>query len=207
MAETNDARTLISDADTTTERAYANYANQMKALANKARKEYMDTPSAKFNRSAEKTYEAEVNSLKVKLNKALKNAPRERQAQLVANVVIKNKKKDNPDIDKKEEKRLRQQAIAAARARFGANRQDVRIDITDREWEAIQSGAISNSLLMRILDNTDMDAVKQRAMPYHGQAVTPSMERRIRTMLSSGRTAAEIADSVGVSVSTVNNYR
>ena len=207
MAETKDARTLISDADTPTERAYANYANQMKALANKARKEYLDTPSAKFNRSAEKTYEAEVNSLKVKLNKALKNAPRERQAQLVANVVIKNKKKDNPDIDKKEEKRLRQQAIAAARARFGANRQDVRIDITDREWEAIQSGAISNSLLMKVLANTDMDAVKQRAMPYQGQTVTPSMERRIRAMLSSGRTAAEIADSVGVSVSTVNSYR
>ena len=102
---------------------------------------------------------------------------------------------------------LRQQAIAAARARFGANRQDVRIDITDREWEAIQSGAISNSLLMRVLANTDMDAVKQRAMPYQGQTVTPSMERRIRTMLSSGRTAAEIADSVGVSVSTVNSYR
>ena len=207
MAETKDARTLISDADTPTERAYANYANQMKALANKARKEYLDTPSAKFNRSAEKAYEAEVNSLKVKLNKALKNAPRERQAQLVANVVIKNKKKDNPDIDKKEEKRLRQQAIAAARARFGANRQDVRIDITDREWEAIQSGAISNSLLMKVLANTDMDAVRQRAMPYQGQTVTPSMERRIRTMLSSGRTAAEIADSVGVSVSTVNSYR
>ena len=207
MAETKDARTLISDADTPTERAYANYANQMKALANKARKEYLDTPSAKFNRSAEKTYEAEVNSLKVKLNKALKNAPRERQAQLVANVVIKNKKKDNPDIDKKEEKRLRQQAIAAARARFGANRQDVRIDITDREWEAIQSGAISNSLLMKVLANTDMDAVKQRAMPYQGQTVTPSMERRIRAMLSSGRTAAEIADSVGVSVSAVNSYR
>lgn len=207
MAETKDARTLISDADTPTERVYANYANQMKALANKARKEYLDTPSAKFNRSAEKTYEEEVNSLKVKLNKALKNAPRERQAQLVANVVIKNKKKDNPDIDKKEEKRLRQQAIAAARVRFGANRQDVRIDITDREWEAIQSGAVSNSLLMRILANTDMDAVRQRAMPYQGQTVTPSMERRIRTMLSSGRTAAEIADAVGVSVTTVNNYR
>ena len=207
MADTKDARTLISDADTPTERAYANYANQMKALANKARKEYLDTPSAKFNRSAEKTYEEEVNSLKVKLNKALKNAPRERQAQLVANVVIKNKKKDNPDIDKKEEKRLRQQAIAAARVRFGANRQDVRIDITDREWEAIQSGAISNSLLMRVLANTDMDAVRQRAMPYQGQTVTPSMERRIRTMLSSGRTAAEIADAVGVSVTTVNNYR
>lgn len=207
MAETRDARTLISEADTPTERAYANYANQMKALANKARKEYLDTPSAKFNRSAEKTYADEVNSLKVKLNRALKNAPRERQAQLVANVVIKNKKKDNPDIDKKEEKRLRQQAIAAARVRFGANRQDVRINITDKEWDAIQAGAVSNSLLMRVLANTDMDAVKQRAMPRKGTVVSPAMERRIRTMLSNGRVAAEIADAVGVSVTTVNSYR
>lgn len=207
MAETRDARTLISEADTPTERAYANYANQMKALANKARKEYLDTPSAKFNRSAEKTYTEEVNSLKVKLNKALKNAPRERQAQLVANVVIKNKKKDNPDIDKKEEKRLRQQAIAAARVRFGANRQDVRINITDKEWDAIQAGAVSNSLLMRVLANTDMDAVKQRAMPRQGTVVSPAMERRIRNMLGNGRTAAEIADAVGVSLTTVNSYR
>lgn len=207
MAETRDARTLISEADTPTERAYANYANQMKALANKARKEYLDTPSAKFNRSAEKTYADEVNSLKVKLNRALKNAPRERQAQLVANVVIKNKKKDNPDIDKKEEKRLRQQAIAAARVRFGANRQDVRINITDKEWDAIQAGAVSNSLLMRVLANTDMDAVKQRAMPRQGTVVSPAMERRIRNMLSNGRTAAEIADAVGVSLTTVNSYR
>ena len=143
----------------------------------------------------------------MKLNKALKNAPRERQAQLVANVVIKNKKKDNPDIDKKEEKRLRQQAIAAARVRFGANRQDVRINITDKEWDAIQSGAVSNSLLMRILANTDMDSVKQRAIPHQGTVVTPAMERRIRNMLGNGRTAAEIADAVGVSLTTVNSYR
>ncbi len=207
MAETKDARTLISTADTSTERAYANYANQMKALANKARKEYLDTPNATFNRSAEKTYEQEVNSLKTKLNKALKNAPKERQAQLVANVIIKNKKKDNPNIDKKEEKRLRQQAIAAARARFGANRQDVRISITDREWEAVQAGAVSNSLLMRVLANTDMDSVRQRAMPRQETVVTPTMERRIRNMLSNGRTSGEIADAVGVSVTTVNNYR
>lgn len=207
MAETDDARTLISEANTPIERAYANYANQLKALANQARKEYLATPSIKVNKTATKTYAEEVNSLKAKLNTALKNAPRERQAQVVANVVIKAKKADNPDLTKGEEKRLRQQALAAARARFGANRQSVRINVTDREWDAIQAGAISNSLLVQILGNTDMDAVKQRAMPRDNQALSTTMQRRIRNLLASGHSAAEVADAVGVSVSTVNNYR
>lgn len=206
MFETNDARTLISDADTPTERAYANYANKLKALANQARKEYVSTPSIVVNKTAQKTYAEEVDSLKAKLNVALKNAPKERQAQIVANVVVKAKKQENPDITKGDEKRLRQQALSAARVRFGANRQNVRVNITDREWEAIQAGAVSNSLLLRILGNTDMDAVKQRAMPRGEQEITTAKQRRIRNMIAAGYTAADVADAVGVSVSTVNKY-
>ena len=206
MFETNDARTLISDADTPTERAYANYANRLKALANQARKEYVTTPSIQTNKTAQQTYASEVDSLKAKLNVALKNAPRERQAQIVANVVVKAKKLENPDITKGEEKRLRQQALSAARIRFGANRQNVRVNITDREWDAIQSGAVSNSLLMRVLANTDMDAVKQRSMPRGDLEISDAKQRRIHSMLAAGRTIAEVADAVGVSVSTVNKY-
>ena len=206
MFETNDARTLISDADTPTERAYANYANRLKALANQARKEYVATPSIQTNKTAQQTYASEVDSLKAKLNVALKNAPRERQAQIVANVVVKAKKLENPDISKGEEKRLRQQALSAARIRFGANRQSVRINITDREWDAIQSGAVSNSLLMRVLANTDMDDVKQRSMPRGDAELSDAKQRRIHNMIAAGRTIAEVADAVGVSVSTVNKY-
>jgi hypothetical protein len=206
MFETNDARTLISDADTPTERAYANYANRLKALANQARKEYVATPSIQTNKTAQQTYASEVDSLKAKLNVALKNAPRERQAQIVANVVVKAKKLENPDITKGEEKRLRQQALSAARIRFGANRQSVRINITDREWDAIQSGAVSNSLLMRVLANTDMDDVKQRSMPRGDAELSDAKQRRIHNMIAAGRTIAEVADAVGVSVSTVNKY-
>lgn len=206
MMETKDARTLISDADTPTERVYANYANQLKALANQARKEYLSTGSIPLNKTAQTTYSEEVNSLKAKLNTALKNAPRERQAQITANVVVKIKKQSNPDINKKEEKRLRQQALSAARQRFGASRREVQVNITDREWDAIQSGAVSNSLLMRILANTDMDAVRQRAMPRDDQALSAARQRRIKNLLAAGYTVAEVADSVGVSASTVNKY-
>lgn len=206
MFEAKDARSLISDADTPTERAYANYANQLKALANKARKEYVSTGSIPLSKTAQVTYAEEVNSLKAKLNNAIKNAPKERQAQITANVVVKIKKQDNPDMTKGEEKRLRQQALSAARQRFGANRQNVRVNITDREWDAIQAGAVSNSLLLRILANTDMDAVKQRALPKTEQAISTARQRRIKTLLNAGYTVAEVAESVGVSTSTVNKY-
>lgn len=206
MFETKDARTLISDADTPTERAYANYANQLKALANKARKEYVSTGSIPLSKTAQVSYAEEVNSLKAKLNNAIKNAPKERQAQITANVVVKIKKQDNPDMTKGEEKRLRQQALSAARQRFGANRQNVMVNITDREWDAIQAGAVSNSLLLRILANTDMDAVKQRALPKTEQAISTARQRRIKTLLNAGYTVAEVAESVGVSTSTVNKY-
>ena len=206
MFEAKDARSLISDADTPTERAYANYANQLKALANKARKEYVSTGSIPLSKTAQVSYAEEVNSLKAKLNNAIKNAPKERQAQITANVVVKIKKQDNPDMTKGEEKRLRQQALSAARQRFGANRQNVMVNITDREWDAIQAGAVSNSLLVRILANTDMDSVKQRALPKTEQAISTARQRRIKTLLSAGYTVAEVAESVGVSTSTVNKY-
>ena len=206
MFEAKDARSLISDADTPTERAYANYANQLKALANKARKEYVSTGSIPLSKTAQVSYAEEVNSLKAKLNNAIKNAPKERQAQITANVVVKIKKQDNPDMTKGEEKRLRQQALSAARQRFGANRQNVMVNITDREWDAIQAGAVSNSLLVRILANTDMDAVKQRALPKTEQAISTARQRRIKNLLAAGYTVAEVAESVGVSTSTVNKY-
>ena len=206
MFEAKDARSLISDADTPTERAYANYANQLKALANKARKEYVSTGSIPLSKTAQVSYAEEVNSLKAKLNNAIKNAPKERQAQITANVVVNIKKQDNPDMTKGEEKRLRQQALSAARQRFGANRQNVMVNITDREWDAIQAGAVSNSLLVRILANTDMDAVKQRALPKTEQAISTARQRRIKNLLAAGYTVAEVAESVGVSTSTVNKY-
>ena len=43
MMETDDAFTLVSDANNPKERAYANYANKMKAMANEARIELYNT--------------------------------------------------------------------------------------------------------------------------------------------------------------------
>ena len=204
LSQVDDVRTLSSG--TPQENAYADYANQMKALANRARKEYITTPRLKYNSSAKTTYQQEVDSLDAKLNDAAKNAPRERRAQAIANSQVKAKTQDNPDMTKAEIKKARQQAINSARASVGASSKDNRIVISDREWEAIQAGAISDSKLTQILRYTDMDAVKQRAMPRTTTQLSTAKINKAKSMAASGYTVAEIADALGVSRSTVSNY-
>lgn len=204
MAETKDARTLISDADTPIEREYANYANQMKALANKARLEIVHTKDIPYSPSAKETYKAEVASLNSKLNVSLKNAPRERQAQLRANAVVAAKKQANPDMTKAEIKKAGQQALVKARTEVGAKRETIKI--TDREWEAIQAGAISNNKLQQIVAHTDTDELRQRATPRASTTLSQAKISKIQNMRASGYTNAEIAKAVGVSAATVTKY-
>lgn len=204
MAETDDAFTLVSDANHPVEKAYALYANSMKQMANDARKEIINTGKIAFSPSAKSTYDKEVKDLDAKLNIALKNAPRERQAQTMANAVVAAKKKDNPYMTKKEIKKAGQQALEAARAKVGAKRTPV--DINDREWEAIQAGAISETKLKKIINNTDTDKLKQRAMPRRSTELSAFKISKINSMKANGYTTAQIADSLGVSTSTVTKY-
>ena len=202
MAETRDARTLSSG--TPQEEAYADYANRMKSLANQARKEMVNTGKIAYSASAKRAYQEEVDSLMAKLNVALKNAPRERQAQTIANSVVAAKKKDNPDMTKAEIKKVSQQALTAARVSVGAKRTPV--EITDREWEAIQAGAISENKLMQILNNTNIDALRQRATPRSTTSLSNAKINRISALRASGYSTSEIAAALGVSSSTVSKY-
>ena len=204
LNEVDDLRTLSSG--TAQENAYADYGNKVKALANRARKEYLNTPSLKYDSSAAKTYAPEVKSLNSKLDIAARNAPRERRAQAIANSQVKAKIQDNPDMDKAEIRKHSQLAITNARAATGASSKENKINITDREWEAIQAGAISDSKLTQILRYTDMDAVRQRAMPKTTTQLSPARQAKAQAMLNSGYTMSEIADSLGVSRSTISNY-
>lgn len=202
MAETKDARTLSSG--TPQEEAYADYANNMKSLANRARREMMNTGKIAYSASAKRAYQAEVDSLEAKLNVALKNAPRERQAQILANAAVKAKKQENPDMTKGEIKKANQQALTAARNSVGAKREP--IQITDREWEAIQAGAISENRLTQIINNVDTDKLRQRATPRATTTLSSAKVNKIASMNASGYTTAEIAEALGVSASTVSKY-
>lgn len=203
MAEVEDARELSSG--TTMENLYADHANKLKALGNQARKEALRTPNLEYSPSANKTYKKEVATLDAKLNNALKNAPRERQAQIIANHVVRMKLQDNPGMDKDDIKKVKNQALSEARIRTGASKDN--IVITDKEWAAIQAGAISTSKLTKILNNTDIDVVKQLATPRTSNSITPAKKSRIKSMLNLGYTQAEIADAVGVSTSTITDIQ
>ena len=203
MAETNDARTLSSGEPM--EEVYANYANGMKALANSARKEYMNTPNPKVSPSAKRTYAAEVSSLMLKLNEALKNAPLERQAQLLGNARFKLKLEANPGMDAEHRRKAQYQLLAQARQEVGANKKRRLIQITPREWEAIQAHAISSTALETILNNTDMDSVRRYATPRHTVSMPASKVARARSMLANGATQADVAEALGVSVDTLLN--
>lgn len=78
--------------------------------------------------------------------------------------------------------------------------------ITDKEWEAIQAGAISNNKLKKILDNSDPEILRQRSMPKDKPTISAAMVNRMKTMRDSNFTLEEIATKLGVSKSTVSSY-
>lgn len=210
MAEAKDARQLLSGPDhtgTEVERTYADYANKLKALANKARKASLEVEDQPYSEAAALKYKPEVESLKDKLKTSLLNKPAERKATALAGIILKQKMKDDPSIkeDKEKRKKYANQAISGARLMVGAKKQT--IDITEREWEAIQKGAIRKSVLKDILDNTDLDVVTKYATPIEEISITPARQSRIRSLLAAGHTQSEVAELLGVSVSTVNKYK
>ena len=204
MAETDDAMTLVSKYKEPREIAYAEYANKMKALANQARKEMVNMKDIPYSPEAKAKYAPQVARLNSALNVALKNAPKERQAQTIANAAVQAKKAANPDMTKKEIKKASQQALDKARRQVGAKRE--MIEITDKEWEAIQAGAISPNKLQQILNNCNMDVVKQKAMPRSAHTLSTAKINHIATLQASGYTNEQIANKLGVSVSTVIKY-
>lgn len=198
-AEAKDARTLSSG--TKIEGIYADHSNRLKAMANEARKALVSTKPIPYSKSAKAVYANEVETLNAKLNIALKNAPRERQAQILAGAIVKQKRDANPDMQKDELKKVTSKAILTTRARTGASKDLVHI--TDREWEAIQAGAITNSKLTAILNNTDLTRVKELATPRANPVMTTAKVAKAKQLLASGRTPSEVADILGVSRSTL----
>lgn len=202
MFEAKDARSLSSG--TPQEEAYADYANNMKALANQARKEMISTGDIKYNSEAKAKYLNEFNSLKSKLNISLKNAPKERLANRIANTVIKAKQEEYPDMTKGELKKVSQQALTNARIQVGAKRELIKI--TDEEWEAIQAGAISANRLNQIINNSDIDVLRQKATPRTTIELSPVKISKIEDMSKKGYSTSEIAKRLDLSSSTIVKY-
>lgn len=207
MAKTDDAYTLVSDSRHPMELVYADYANSMKSLANQARLEMVHTGKIQYSSTAKATYQDEVTSLNNKLKTAQLNTTREREAQRKANVEVSAKKQANPNMDKSDIKKASQQALTKYRQEVGSvSRSERSIKITDREWEAIQAGAISENQLKKILNNTDVDNLRERATPRATTTLSTAKINRIKAMSASNYTLGEIAAKLGVSTSVVSKY-
>lgn len=204
MAETDDARTLLSDNPTPKEEAYADYANAMKSLARQARQEMQSTGKIEYKASAKAAYQKEVDALNAKLRLSELNAPREKQAQLIANSKVQALKVSNPEMTKKEIKKASQVALTDARRRVGAERKLIKF--TDREWEAVQAGAIHENTLSRIIRYADPDELRERATPRNVKGLSDAKINKIKAMKASNYTNAQIADALGVSASTIAKY-
>lgn len=198
MKEATDAFSLSSGS--VVESHYATYANDMKDLARQARKELRATPKLDWNTEAKVKYKKEVSELDAALKLALMNAPLERKAQALANSTLRIELDEHPEYDDGHKKKAKSRHLAAAREATGAGKK--KITITDRQWEAIQAGAISDTKLLKILNNCDTDSLRKRAMPKD-YSIAPAKITRAKSMLSRGYEWNEVADLLGVSVSTL----
>ena len=207
MSNTDDAMTLISSYRHPKEILYAEYANSMKALANKARKSMVSTGNLKYDPNAKKIYAKEVSELEAALNNALKNSVKERTATRFAASEINERKRTQPDLKSEDIRKLSQRSMSKYREQVGAaTRRERNIIITDRQWEAIQAGAISENKLKSILANSDPDSLRQKAMPKKISGLTNAQVARIRAMNNSNFTINQIAEKMNVSPSVVSKY-
>ena len=207
MAETDDAMTLVSPARHPMELLYAKYANDMKSLANKARVEMESTGKIAYDANAKRVYQKEVDSLKEKLANAELNRTRERAALRKTNAEVQAQKIANPDWKGEDIRKANQRALTKNRDEYGSvSRRDRDINITDREWEAIQSGAVSEATLKRILNNANADRLRELATPRTKATLSQAQINRIKALANSNYSLGQIADKLGVSTSTVSKY-
>lgn len=200
MLTVDDAYELSSG--TKMEAIYADYANSMKALAAKARKEYANTPSTTKNKEAVQMYKKEVEELESQWKNIVKNKPLEAKAQMLANSIMKIKKKEHPEWEYDDIKKHSARALSEARQRLGYSR--YMFHITPKQWEAIESGALSSELIKNILRYTDNDEIKKYAMPKDYKPKLSTTEIALARSMTGRYTQAEIAEHFGISVSTLN---
>jgi predicted transcriptional regulator len=202
LAVTEDAMKLLSGTHgTPIEVIYAEHSNRLKALANEARKETVGIKPTKKSPSAAAAYKNEVASINAKVNLAEKNAPLERQAQSIANTTVSQKRQAHPGMDPADVKKIRQQALTEARARTGAGKDVIRL--TQSEWDAIQAGAISHNQLEKVIKHSDLETVKKLATPKVQPKMSSAKTVRAKQMLDSGYTQAEVANALGVGLTTL----
>ena len=189
---------------TAIETVYAKHANRMKGLGNQARLATLSQQPTPYSRTARLTYKTEVASLDKKYKAAKASRPIERKAQLLGGDIYRDTVGANPGMSRPDKRKKMDQSLVLARTRLKAARPI--INITPREWQAIELGAVSPTRLKSILRNADMDAVRSHATPRAVKtALSTSKTTRAKSLIAGGYTAAEIASALGVPVSQIRD--
>ena len=131
------------------------------------------------------------------------NQPLERQAQALASQATKQIFWDNPQLTWEEKKKVKGQQLIIARERVGAKKKP--IDISPKEWEAINAGAISKTELRKILNNADKNKVRALALPRSKTGISAAKAQRAKSLLSKGYTRTEAAEMLGITIGQLNN--
>lgn len=211
MAEVRDAYELSSGSEI--EGLYANFANGLKSLALQARKEALAIKPYPVDKDTKKLYSAEVASINDKIKNAMTNAPRERYAQIKAADAVNKFKKEyrdrGEDYIKGDKDKLANRTLQEARIAAGAKMSGEKgrsIKLTDNEWRAINEGAVSSNVVKKMLNYTSDEEIRKFAMPKKENYISPGKKQMMKSMANNGYTLSEIADTLGVSTSTVSNY-
>ena len=186
------------------EAIYAGYATQMKDLARQARALARAQVPIEWNAEAREAYSEEIKSLRNKVALAERNAPLERQAQLIANAKFRAIRYEHPEMDDEHLRREKGRQLDIARRQVGAGKQVIGSKdnpLTDREWEAISKGAISQSLLKSVLRNADKARIKELAMPRTKTGISNAKVAQVKSMLANGYGTADICDILDISSS------
>ena len=98
-------------------------------------------------------------------------------------------------------KKAKGKLLMPARRAVGAHK--TLIDISDKEWEAIQAGALSDNKVWEIFNNSDSAKIKERATPRERKELSAAKKSRIKSLVDRGYTYEQIANFIGVSESTI----
>ena len=203
-----DANVFLGPNATKTEYHYADYINELKAFKNKVDSEMSGIKMPARDPKAAKIYAEEVLSMKDKVNQVKINRIKERQAQRMAEVSSKAEiaRRSEDEVLKKDEiSRIKQQALNKARFMVGAERTPV--TITDDEWDAVQSNAVSGTLLKELVSFMDDSQLKSLATPRANKQMTDARKSKAKALLANGYTISQVAEALGVSSSTIGKIK
>ena len=233
MYENDDAFNLLSDGQYPIEIVYGNFANEMKRLANLARKEAMACPKLVANPSAKKAFAPQLKSLEYKLDLAVANQTRERMAQLYTfckfleklnenkfyiSQLIEEIDKDDTLTERKKKKKKRECYKENSldkeekdkiiqqyliASRLRFNAHANLIKYTPEEWLAINSGAVSQTKFDKFYRYSDKDELKKLAMPKEEEIPSASKIEYILRLNAENFPTYEIAERVALSVGKV----